>query len=126
MSHRQKVEHLITELGQQGVGAYTAAPPLFRLFWALGLKVPPPLFLGFGKLTLLMGASFGVLWGVLWGVLMWLWVWQGEIPAVIAVPLIVIAAVLAGLIFGVVMAGLIRRKAAQLGIPSSWEDYPQA
>lgn len=41
MTHHQKVDHLITELGQQGVGSYTVAPPLFRLLWPLGFKVPP-------------------------------------------------------------------------------------
>jgi hypothetical protein len=77
MAHRQKVERLIEELSQQGMGYYTVAPPLFWLLWALGLEVPPPLFLGFRKLTLLMGTFFGVLWGALWGVGMWLWAWQG-------------------------------------------------
>lgn len=37
MNHRQKVERLIEELGQQGMGSYTVAPPLFRLLWALCL-----------------------------------------------------------------------------------------
>ena len=127
MTHRHKVDHLIEELGQQGVGAYTVAPPLFRLLWALGSEVPPPFFLGFGKLTLLMGTSFGILWGVLWGVFMWLWAWQGQLPAAIGALVTVFAAVLAGLLFGLVMAGFIRWKAERLGIASSWEDYrPEA
>jgi hypothetical protein len=126
MTHRQKVDRLIEELGQQGVGSYTVAPLLFRLLWALGLEVPPPLFLGFRKLTLLMGTFFGVLWGGLWGISMWLWVWQGEIPAGIAVPITVFAAVLAGLVFGLIMAWLARRTAVRLGIASSWEGYSQA
>jgi hypothetical protein len=66
MAHRQRVERLIEELGQQGMGYYTVAPPLFWLLWALGLEIPTPLFLGFRKLTLLMGtflASCGVLCG---------------------------------------------------------------
>ena len=62
MTHRQKVDHLIEELGRQGVGTYAVAPPLFRLLWALGLEVPPPFFLGFRRLTLfweLPSASYG-------------------------------------------------------------------
>ena len=125
MAHRQKVDHLIAELGQQGVGSYTVAPPLFRLLWALGLEVPPPFFLGSRQLTLLMGTTFGVLFGPLWGVIMWLWQWQGEIPAGIAVLMTVFAAVLAGLLFGLIMARPYRVKAAQLGLPSSWENYSQ-
>ncbi len=125
MTHRRKVEHLIEELGNQGVGTYTAAPPLFRLLWALGLEVPPPFFLGFGKLTLLMGTFFGALWGVLWGVGMWLSAWQGEMPVGIAVAITTLAAVFAGLTFGLVMAWYTRWKAARLGLPASWEDYPE-
>ena len=60
MPHRQKVQRLIEELGQQGVGSYTVAPPLFRLLWALGLETPPPFFLGFAKLAALMGITFGL------------------------------------------------------------------
>ena len=66
MTHRQRVERLIEELGQQGMGYYTVAPPLFWLLWTLGLEIPPLLFMGFRKLTLLMGtflASCGVLCG---------------------------------------------------------------
>jgi len=126
MTHRQKVDHLIEELSQQGVGSYTTAPPFFRLLWKLGLDVPPPLFLGFRKLALLMGSFFGVLEGPLWGILMWLSVWQGELPAAVAVALTIFQAVLAGAAFGIVMAWYLRRRAAQLGLPSSWEDYPEA
>lgn len=54
VTHCQKADHLIAELGQEGVGPYTVAPPLFRLLWALGLEVPPPLFLGFFPLSVLM------------------------------------------------------------------------
>jgi hypothetical protein len=125
-THRQKVERLVEEAGRQGMSLHTVAPPLFRLLWALGLEVPPPLFLGFRKLTLLIGTGFGVLWGPLWGVGMWLWVWRGEIPAGVAVSMTVFTAVLAGLSFGLVMAWLARRQAARLGLPSSWEEYPQA
>lgn len=125
MPHRQKVQRLIEELGQQGVGSYTVAPPLFRLLWALGLETPPPFFLGFAKLAALMGITFGALWGVMWGVFMWLSLWQGAIPAIVAVSMTILAAVFAGLIFGVVMAWFMRRTAGQLDLPSSWEDYPE-
>ncbi len=124
MNHRQKVDRLVEELGQQGIDSYTAAPPLFRLLWMLGLDIPPPFFLGFHKLALVMGTFFAVLEGPLWGILMWLSLWQGEIPAPIAVALTGFEAVLAGVAFGLVMAWYLRRKSAQLGLPS-WEDYPE-
>jgi hypothetical protein len=39
--------------------------------------------------------------------------------------MMILAAVFAGVIFGVVMAWYRRRTAERLGIPSSWEDYPE-
>jgi len=98
MTHRQKVDRLIAELGQQGVSPKMIAPPFFRLLWALGLEVPPPLFLGFVELTVLMGAPFGILWGA--G--MWLLQWQAlRVPVVQGVVL----SGGAGLLFGLSMAG---------------------
>ena len=36
MSHREKVWHLIADLGRRGVGSHTVAPPFYRLLWLLG------------------------------------------------------------------------------------------
>ena len=121
MTHQDKVDHLIEELGQQGIGPYTVAPPLFRLLWRLGLEVPPPFFLGFRQLTLLLGISFGVLWGAI----MWLWVWR-ELGLVGSLAVGVPSTVLAGLLFGVIMALFFRWRAGRLELPSSWKDYPRA
>jgi uncharacterized membrane protein YhdT len=78
MTHRQKVNHLIEELGKQGVDSDTAAPPLFRLFWKLGLNLAPPFFLRFGITALVMGTCFGVLEIPLWVILMCLSLSLGE------------------------------------------------
>ena len=116
MTHRQKVDRLIADLGQRGVGASTVAPPLFRLMWALGLQVPPPLFLGFVPLTLLAGGIFGAFWGLF----MWLLQWQfWQVP----VEVVFLSAGGAGLLFGLSMAAYCRWKAARLEL-SSWEKYP--
>ena len=117
-THRQKVERLIAELRKQGMSPYTVAPPLFRLLWALGLDVPPPFFLGFGTLTLLMGAFFGIFWGAF----MWLLQWRAwHIPLELAI----VASAGIGLLFGLSMAGYYRWKAARLRLPP-WESYPGA
>ncbi len=60
LTHRQKVDRLITDLHKQGVSSYTVAPPLFRQLWALGFHVPPPFFLGFLTLTLLTTVAAGL------------------------------------------------------------------
>lgn len=113
--HRQKVERLIADLGKQGVSPYTVAPPLFRLLWALGLSVPPPFFLGFLTLTVLMGGFFGILWGAF----MWLFLWQERLKVIVGY------AAVAGLAFGLSMAAYYRWKAARLRLPP-WESYPGA
>jgi hypothetical protein len=116
MPHREKVERLITDLGKQGVSPYTVAPPFFRLLWALRLNVPPPFFLGFLPLTLLMGVFFGIFWGAF----MWLLQWQAwQMPLRVAV----LAAATAGLAFGLSMAAYYRWKASRLRLPP-WDYYP--
>ena len=113
---RQKVERLIADLRERGVGSRTAAPPLFRLAWALGLDVPPPLFLGFLPLLLLTGAIFGSFWGAFLWTLRWrAWQMPGWLAA--------LTAGCAGLAFGLGMATHYRRKAARLRLPP-WESYP--
>ncbi len=83
-----------------------------------GLEIPPPLFLGFVTLTLLMGGFFGILWGIL----MWLLQWQAwQVPWEVAVG----GAVGAGLLFGLGMAAYYRWKAARLRLPQ-WAAYPES
>jgi len=115
MTHREKVDLLIEELEEEGVNAFTVAPPLFRLLWLFGLKVPPPLFLGFFTLTVL----FGIFFGVLWGEVMWLLQWKAGL---VGVEIAVLISALAGLLFGLTMAGYYRWKAASLDLPS-WKRY---
>ena len=116
MTHQEKVDHLIAELGKEGMSSYTVAPPLFRLLWALGLRVPPPLFLGFFTVALFAGFFFGLFWGAFMWLIQWRW-WKAPVE------LAVFASVLAGLLFGVSMGAYYRWKARQLKLPR-WEDYP--
>lgn len=84
----------------------------------MGFKLPPPFFLGFVTLTLLMGAFFGILWGTV----MWLLQWQAwQVPMEPAV----LVSTGAGLFFGLSLAGYYRWKAARLQLPP-WESYPGA
>jgi hypothetical protein len=57
--HREKVERLVGELEARGLDRSTIAPGLFRLLWALGARIPPPLFLGFTTLMLIWSVAFG-------------------------------------------------------------------
>src|SRR5688572_15403498 len=115
-THCQKVDCVIAELSKRGLGPYTVAPPLFRLLWAVGLRVPPPLFLGFWTLTLLMGACFGVLFvPITWLLLMW----EGSnLSSTVSVG----GSAAAGFVFGLCTAAYYCLTAARLRLPA-WKSY---
>ena len=115
MNHHQKIALLLEDLTSRGIGEKTIVPPLFSLAWKLGFQIPPPHFLGFGALALIMGTFFGVIWGVV----MWLSIWRHQ-----GLPIggAVFASFVAGVLFGSVMAIYYRRKARKLCLPS-WSEY---
>jgi hypothetical protein len=47
-THAAKVEFFVENLASYGVRRAAAAPPLYRLLWKIGLKLPPPAFLRYG------------------------------------------------------------------------------
>jgi Family of unknown function (DUF6404) len=114
MTHAEKVSKVISELRARDIGKMTIAPPAFQLAWKLGLKIPPPLFLGFFTTALMMGTFFGVFWGLF----MWLAFWKQQ---GMSGELVLSASAAAGILFGFAMAGYLRWKARQLGLPR-WSD----
>ena len=115
MNHHEKVALLKEDLAARGVRKMTIAPPFFWLAWKMGVAVPPPHFLGFGALGLLMGGFFGVFWGAI----MWLFVWSHQRMPVIGAGIVAVAA---GLFFGIAMASYYRWSARKLSLPS-WRNY---
>ena len=111
MTHREKVTYLLSELRAKGFNEYTVAPPVFRLLWALGFTIPPPLFLHFVPVALLMGFLFGAGWGLF----MWL---IGTFHAHIVFP----SAIAAGALFGLAMAAYYHWIARTLKLPE-WKHY---
>lgn len=108
-THRSKVDSHIAEVGELGIPAYVAAPPPFELMWAMGLAIPPPLFLGFLPTMLIAGIPFAIVW---------------TFPsALMARPTIaLVLAAWGGLIFGAIVAAYYRHKSRDLALPA-WEDY---
>jgi hypothetical protein len=77
VTHREKVDRLLSELTAKGISQYTIAPPMFRMFWKLGIEIPPPFFIPFLPLALLFGLPFGATMAIffwlssLWLSLVW-------------------------------------------------------
>jgi hypothetical protein len=110
--HEQRAQ-AIRVLTQAGIGPSSYAPPLLRLLWRCGVKVPPPQFLGFGKLAILSGAWFAASWGAV----MWLGSWSRH---GVDVRLALLSACGAGLFFGLSMAGYFACQRRKHGLPT-WE-----
>ena len=110
-----RLQQALALLDSKGLGKSAYAPPLFRLLWKLGVKVPPPHMAGFAFNSLLMGGFFGVFWSLL----MWLMLWGRQgMPLVIAA----ITALVAGGLFGLTMGWYIRYSARKRAIPR-WRDF---
>ncbi|MEK0266565.1 DUF6404 family protein [Stenotrophomonas rhizophila] len=114
------VRHALQAMADANVPAGMRAPPLHRLLWRMGLRVPPPLLASFSTNLLLMGGLFGLLWSVLWQALMWLLFELGPFPLAITVG----SAVMAGLLFGVMMALLMRYQRRRYQLPA-WKTLLQ-
>ena len=114
MTHAEKVEHLIEDLGRRGVGKNLIAPPYLRLLWRLGFEVRPLLFQSpgqlFGSWALL---TFLITFGISWLVLdEW-------------TPKTVVMATVPGVIVGLFMASTCSWYARYLSLPV-WEQYPES
>lgn len=97
MSFEAKKEHAIAIMESKKMWRSNYAPPLLRLAWKAGLKIPPLPFATFRQITLLMGGWFGPAWGIC----MWFSSWKdsGMQPGVAFV-----SSIVAGICFGVLMA----------------------
>jgi hypothetical protein len=113
MRFEEKLAAALGLLASTGMWRSNYAPPLHRLIWKLGAKIPPPHFQSFT-------ANF--FWAGVWfGVLAWFTFWsqshQGTSPyAVFAV------ALFAGVFFGLSAAARYRYGARKHRIPL-WRDF---
>ena len=93
-------------------------PAPFVTCWRrrFGVNVPPPLFIPFGRLAIVLGAGFAVLYPAV------KWLLRGgqfRDP----LPVEAATALLGGVLFGISMAGYNRYRARKLRLPT-WEQYP--
>jgi hypothetical protein len=110
---REKIDAAVTDLLDRGVVWHAAAPPHYRLLWAMGLHVPPMLFQGFPGIFLVHALFFGPIMGAMG----WLFERHGSPLEVAAY-----AAVVGGVGVGLFAAVIYRFQAWRLGLPR-WADY---
>jgi Family of unknown function (DUF6404) len=116
MTHLEKVKHFVAEAKEARIRKSDAAPPLWRLLWRAGIELPPPLFMRFWSLFLLLGGYWGTLMFLFW--LITVRVWFKIIP----IADLVSASLVGGIFFGLTAAVYYRHVAKRLHL-SAWTDY---
>src|ERR1700692_1731967 len=114
MTLQEKIDYMVKDLSSRGIWKSTAAPPLFRLLWHMGIDIAPPIFGNFWSNALLQGGYFAVVWGLF----MWFFVWR-DLPLLATVA----TSLAAGVFFGATMAAYFYWRRRRLGLPA-WKDYP--
>lgn len=115
MTHSEKIKRLYQHLPKLGISPFTAAPPLYRLLWRLGCEVPPPLFLSFSTLALVMGGFFAIGFGLF----SWLLLPLESTPSAASIPVV---SAFSGILFGLSMAAYYRHITKRASLPS-WSEY---
>lgn len=115
MTSAEKLKAARDRFKALGINPNIGAPPIIRVFWLVGIPVPPLVFLRFGMIALITGAFFVVFWGFL----MWFFFWSGP-----GTPMWVVygAPALAGAAFGLYNAWRMRAAAQKLDLPL-WAEY---
>lgn len=72
MSFEDKKERAIAIMESKKMWSSNYAPPLLRLAWKMGIRIPPLPFAPFWQVALLMGIPIGSVWGIL----MWFFTWK--------------------------------------------------
>jgi hypothetical protein len=103
-------------LAQTSMRQRDYAPPLFRLLWRLGVRIPPPHFMGFVPSAVLFGVTFALICAPL------IWLLTLVLPwPEMGLPSLLFRAALAGLIFGLWIAARFARTRRKFQFPK-WND----
>lgn len=115
MDFEEKKERAIAIMESKKMWRSNYAPPLLRMLWKFGVRIPPLPFVPFWKIFLLMGLFFGPVWGLI----MWFFTWRCMgMPVIVAI----VMSALAGIIFGILMAVYHRWRKKVNNLPD-WDKY---
>lgn len=117
MTPPSKLDSYKQHMAAAGVSRFAAFPPLWRILWRTGIRIPPPVFLGFVLNALIFGGFFGLSFAV--G--LWLLGAVGVVDnAVVSAPWL---AVITGVPFGLAMA-FEQRAIATKHVLGAWAEFP--
>ena len=68
MKFTEKVKYFRNQLKELGIREFYAIPFYYKLFWKMGLHLPPPYFNNF----LINAVIHGIIFGIFWSFLFWL------------------------------------------------------
>jgi hypothetical protein len=114
VTFEQQRNAAIQRLTEAGIAQAEGQPPLWRLFWRLGLNIPPRLFAGYWCVVLAEGLPFGLAWGLLMGFALWR---DQMSPILIALP----SALFASWLYGTATALAMAHRRSGLGLPT-WRE----
>ena len=114
MTFEHKKARAIALMDSKKMWRSNYAPPLLRILWRLGIRLPPLPFMPFWQVTVLTGG----LWGISWGCAMWFIYWG---PSGMVAGEAIIISITGSFLFGLLMASFHwwRRKVYLL---PSWDD----
>lgn len=124
MSPAGKIRAAVDGLAARGVPRWIIAPPLYRLAWLAGVRLPPPLFQSFPQILLTNTLGFGFL-----GILTLSPIVVAMDPGVPArvlratlLGLIPAASLFIGFVYGLAIGAFFRARARELRLPP-WRSY---
>ena len=118
MTFEEKVALAASELPAKGVHKSWIDPPLTRVLWRLGFKVPPPAFMRHNQLLALLLGYFVPTMGIGCPVILMQFSYIQYIPR----PVTLLSGVVTGVLITAVLMLHWRRNVMRLGLPR-WESY---
>jgi hypothetical protein len=110
---REKIDAAVNDLLSRGVSWHTAAPPHYRLMWAMGWYVPPMLFQSFVGIFVFNAVVGGMVFAAM------AWFFERHHSPV---ELMLTLGPIGGAAMGLVLATVSRFHTWRLGLPR-WADY---
>jgi hypothetical protein len=119
-----KIRAAVDGLAARGVPRWIIAPPLYRLAWLAGFRLPPPLFQSYAQILLTNTLGFGLL-GVLFISPTVVLMDPGVPPRVLRLTLLAVipaASLFIGFVYGLAIGGFFRARARELRLPP-WRSF---